>query len=220
MRLLFGAASTAAADAGRRLGTRRWRCCSRCSRIRRSEGRPRPEVRRHRAGAARRRAARPRRPTRCWRATCSTRRGRAIRSRSSRSSTPATRRCARKTSAAGAPRRCRSARSRWRRRWTTPASAPIWRCSSSRRCAGCSRQDELEPLYRDLEMPLIPVLVDIERAGIRVDGPRAVRAVAARRAGAGDAQRADLRDGRRGVQHQLAAAAVADPVRQAAAAGR
>ena len=37
----------------------------------------------------------------------------------------------------------------------------------------------------------------------------ALGAVAARRAGAGDAQRADLRDGRRGVQHQLAAAAVA-----------
>ena len=32
------------------------------------------------------------------------------------------------------------------------------------------RQDQLEPLYRDLEMPLIPVLVDIERAGIHIDG--------------------------------------------------
>ena len=31
-------------------------------------------------------------------------------------------------------------------------------------------QDGLAPLYRDLEMPLIPVLVDIERAGIRIDG--------------------------------------------------
>ena len=46
----------------------------------------------------------------------------------------------------------------------------------------------------------------------------ALGAVAARRAGAGDAQRADLRDGRRGVQHQLAAAAVAHSLRQAAAA--
>ncbi len=44
------------------------------------------------------------------------------------------------------------------------------------------------------------------------------RAVGARRAGAGDAQRADLRDGRRGVQHQLAAAAVAHSLREAAAA--
>jgi DNA polymerase-1 len=33
-------------------------------------------------------------------------------------------------------------------------------------------QDGLAPLYRDLEMPLIPVLVDVERAGIRVDGER------------------------------------------------
>ena len=31
-------------------------------------------------------------------------------------------------------------------------------------------QEELAALYRDLEMPLIPVLVDIERAGIHVDG--------------------------------------------------
>jgi DNA polymerase-1 len=31
--------------------------------------------------------------------------------------------------------------------------------------------EQLEPVYRDLEMPLIPVLVDIERAGVLVDGP-------------------------------------------------
>ena len=35
---------------------------------------------------------------------------------------------------------------------------------------GLLEQDGLAPLYRDLEMPLIPVLVDVERAGIRVDG--------------------------------------------------
>ena len=33
------------------------------------------------------------------------------------------------------------------------------------------RKEELEAVYRDLELPLIPVLVAIERAGIRVDGP-------------------------------------------------
>ena len=32
------------------------------------------------------------------------------------------------------------------------------------------RKEELESLYRDLELPLVPVLVDIERAGIRIDG--------------------------------------------------
>ncbi len=32
------------------------------------------------------------------------------------------------------------------------------------------RQEQLEPLYRDMEMPLIPVLVDVERAGIHIDG--------------------------------------------------
>jgi DNA polymerase-1 len=29
--------------------------------------------------------------------------------------------------------------------------------------------DGLEPVYRDLEMPLVPVLVDVERAGVQVD---------------------------------------------------
>ena len=33
------------------------------------------------------------------------------------------------------------------------------------------RQEDLETLYRDLELPLIPVLVAIERAGVRIDGP-------------------------------------------------
>jgi DNA polymerase-1 len=31
--------------------------------------------------------------------------------------------------------------------------------------------DHLEEVYRQLEMPLVPVLVDVERAGIRIDGP-------------------------------------------------
>ena len=33
------------------------------------------------------------------------------------------------------------------------------------------QKESLETLYRDLELPLIPVLVDVERAGIRIDGP-------------------------------------------------
>jgi DNA polymerase-1 len=33
------------------------------------------------------------------------------------------------------------------------------------------RQEDLERLYVELEHPLIPVLVDVERAGIRIDGP-------------------------------------------------
>src|SRR5262249_32166872 len=32
------------------------------------------------------------------------------------------------------------------------------------------RREELEKLYLDLELPLVPVLVAIERAGVRVDG--------------------------------------------------
>ena len=80
-------------------------------------------------------------------------------------------------------------------------------------------EQELESVYRDLELPLVPILADLERAGIRVDG----RALAAQATlvdkRAERAQRGDLRDGRRRVQHQLAEAARRDPVRQAEAAG-
>ena len=31
--------------------------------------------------------------------------------------------------------------------------------------------DELDPVYREMEMPLVPVLAAIEQAGIRIDGP-------------------------------------------------
>jgi DNA polymerase-1 len=41
----------------------------------------------------------------------------------------------------------------------------------SNRLAPLLVTDQLEDIYRQLEMPLIPVLADIERAGIRIDGP-------------------------------------------------
>jgi DNA polymerase-1 len=41
----------------------------------------------------------------------------------------------------------------------------------SNRLAPLLVTDHLEPVYRELEMPLVPVLADIERAGIRIDGP-------------------------------------------------
>lgn len=41
----------------------------------------------------------------------------------------------------------------------------------SNRLAPLLVTDHLEPVYRDLEMPLIPVLADVERAGIAIDGP-------------------------------------------------
>jgi DNA polymerase-1 len=37
---------------------------------------------------------------------------------------------------------------------------------------GLLDKEELTALYNDLEMPLVPVLVAVERAGIRVDGPK------------------------------------------------
>ena len=50
-------------------------------------------------------------------------------------------------------------------------SAPISPGSSPRRCAARLREDGLEPLFRDLELPLVPVLADIERHGVRIDQP-------------------------------------------------
>jgi len=41
----------------------------------------------------------------------------------------------------------------------------------SNRLAPLLVTDALEDVYRTLEMPLVPVLADIERAGIRIDGP-------------------------------------------------
>jgi DNA polymerase I len=41
----------------------------------------------------------------------------------------------------------------------------------SNRLAPLLVTDQLEPVFRDLEMPLMPVLADVERAGIMIDGP-------------------------------------------------
>ena len=41
----------------------------------------------------------------------------------------------------------------------------------SNRLAPLLVTDHLEEVYRHLEMPLVPVLADVERAGIRIDGP-------------------------------------------------
>jgi len=41
----------------------------------------------------------------------------------------------------------------------------------SNRLAPLLVADQLDEVFRELEMPLVPVLADIERAGIRIDGP-------------------------------------------------
>ena len=141
-----------------------------------------------------------------------------IRSRIWRSSTSATRRSAKKTSAAAAPRPSRSPTSRSSARSTTPANAPTSRCSCRRRCRGpAAERTTSQRVYDELEQPLIPVLVDIERAGVRID--------TAALGGAGE--RVDqelsrlaathLRARGRRVQHQLAQEAVGDPLRPARA---
>ena len=41
----------------------------------------------------------------------------------------------------------------------------------SQRLAPLLVTDSLDQVFRDLEMPLLPVLADVERAGILIDGP-------------------------------------------------
>src|SRR5205085_7956183 len=41
----------------------------------------------------------------------------------------------------------------------------------SNRLAPLLVTDQLDAVYRELEMPLVPVLADVERAGIMIDGP-------------------------------------------------
>ena len=77
--------------------------------------------------------------------------------------------------------------------------------------------DGLDVVYRDLERPLIPVLASMERAGVRVDSAALAAQSQQIEREMSSLEHADLRAGGRAVQHQLAAAALAHSVRQAAA---
>ena len=59
------------------------------------------------------------------------------------------------------------------------------------------RDEGLEPLFRDLELPLVPVLADIERHGVRIDLPALASQSHPHRRRARVAQREDLRARRR-----------------------
>ena len=172
----LGDAAESRAARGRR-STR----CGRCSRTGDREGRPRPEVRRDRAGAARRRRCAGSSSTRCWRATCSTRRGPAhpledlaLEHTSYKALTEedVCGRGAKAVSLADDPGRGGARLRRRARRSGRPA-----RADASRRCSPANSSTEV---YATLELPLIPVLVAIERAGVRIDVRGAGRAVAAR----------------------------------------
>ena len=76
------------------------------------------------------------------------------------------------------------------------------RARGSRAAAG--RRAAAEPstrgstrVYRELEMPLVPVLVGIEQAGVRIDGPALAAQSQRIERELRDAERADLRAGRR-----------------------
>jgi hypothetical protein len=74
----------------------------------------------------------------------------------------------------------------------------------SRKLAPLLETEQLAAVNRDFELPLVDVLADIERAGIRVGHRGAGAAGRAARKPAAGAHRADPRAGRRRVQHQLA----------------
>ena len=75
----------------------------------------------------------------------------------------------------------------------------------------------LEPLFRDIEMPLVHVLAEMEWNGIRIDEPFFARMGEELRSQLRTVEQRSTRGGG-GVQHQQHAAAAGDPVRQAGAA--
>ncbi|MGC4085447.1 MAG: 5'-3' exonuclease H3TH domain-containing protein [Vicinamibacterales bacterium] len=80
------------------------------------------------------------------------------------------------------------------------------------------KEGGLDSVYERLERPLIPVLIDVERAGVRIDSTAlGILSQRLERENRAD-RRAHLRPRGRTVQHRIAATAVAHPVRQAAAA--
>ena len=124
--------------------------------------------------------ARPRTSTRCWRATCWTPPGPshrledlALEHTELQGARPKT------TCAAAAPRRVSLA--------DVPVEAAVDYAGERADLAGqlapmlrdLLTEEQLDEVYATLELPLIPVLVDVERAGVRIDARRAGGAVAA-----------------------------------------
>ena len=181
----------------------------------RRQGRTRPEVRRDRARAPRRDVARPRHrhdarelPARRDALVAS---ARGARARARRLQGAARRGCLRPGREGGDVRAAAARQgARFRRRAGRSRAAALGHAAGSARRRRRSTRSTSE-----LELPLIPVLVDIERAGVRIDDRTSCRRSRACRAGARSPRGARLRVGRRGVQHQLAEEALRGPVRQA-----
>ena len=65
-------------------------------------------------------------------------------------------------------------RARWRRcpstgSRNTPSRTPISPTGSTRYSERKIEEEELAALFHDIEMPLVPVLADMERAGVKID---------------------------------------------------
>ena len=123
------------------------------------------------------------------------------------------------------PERSRPSSAGRRRATRTRRGSPRGPAPGPRACGGspsprrrCSPSTASQRLYETLEVPLVPILADMERVGIRVDpgAPRPAREGArhaARRAPPGDPPA-----GRRGGQPELAEAARGRALREAEAA--
>ena len=81
-----------------------------------------------------------------------------------RTAQPDHRRCRRRE-----PRPDPAARGRACRRRPGPASTPCRRSRCATRCSAGSRRSSLERLFRDIELPLIPVLAEMEAIGVKLD---------------------------------------------------
>ena len=69
----------------------------------------------------------------------------------------------------GRKRGCRSPRCRSTAPPPTPPRTPTSRCGCGRRCARACGSNGALALYEQLERRLVPVLLEMERAGIKVD---------------------------------------------------
>ena len=195
---------------------------------RRRPRRPRRRRRRRRGGG---RAAPPRRAARACRSsatrssrssspgspTTSSARRRRSRSTPRSRRTSSTRRCAARRSPTSSP--STSTRSCRRRRSCRPRPGPgsrrCRRSPSASRSSAASPRSKLDRLFREIELPLIPVLARMEAVGVALD--REALAVARPRVPARDraARAGDLRRRRPRVQPRQPQAARAGPVLRA-----
>ena len=94
------------------------------------------------------------------------------------------------------------------------------RCGSPSRCSRACASAGMEPLYREIELPLSPVLAAMEVAGVKIDEYRMGEITARLRERVEELEARALRARGRGVHARLDPAGRPDPVREARADAR